>query len=82
MLATGPEDLRVLVQGLRSDQGLMDTDNIRIRIDRATLLLDLAREFLFLLRFGIGLVLCWVLLAYGVEVQGYLSYHPQFFLLY
>jgi hypothetical protein len=30
----GLEDLRVPVQGLRSDQGLMDTDNIRIRIDR------------------------------------------------
>jgi hypothetical protein len=30
----GLEDLRVPVQGLRSDQGLMDTDNIRIRNDR------------------------------------------------
>jgi hypothetical protein len=29
----GLEDLRVPVQGLRSDQGLMDTDNIRICID-------------------------------------------------
>lgn len=47
MLATGLEDLRVLVQGLLSDQGLMDTDNIRIRIDGATPLLDLAGEFLF-----------------------------------
>jgi hypothetical protein len=42
----GLEDLRVPVQGLCSDQGLMDTDNIRIRIDTdcytPTMFLDLA----------------------------------------
>lgn len=65
------EDLRVPVQGLRSDQGLMDTDNIRICIDTDfytryySMFLDLACVFI-LLRFWIGLVLCWVLLAYDV----------------
>jgi hypothetical protein len=35
-----------------------------------------------LLRFRIGLVLCWVLLAYDVvRFKGYLSYHPQFTIL-
>jgi hypothetical protein len=80
----GLEGLGVPVQGLRSDQGLMDKNNIRIRIDTdcsvTTLLRSLTwHESFYIASFsdrtssmlGSPCLRC-------CEVQGYVSYHPQF----
>ena len=88
VLAMGLEDLRVPVQGLRSDQGLMDADNIRIRIDTdcytpTPLLCSLTwHESFHIASFLDGT--CSMLGSPCLrfcEVQGYLSYHPQLIIL-